>query len=182
MASTLVGNDDTKMMAALALALVDNPRASLQELAKAAGISKATLYRFCRTRDELIERLLTHSMGVFSKAIDAAELDQGHPIDALRRLTGMYLEHRELTAFLIYYWRDATKDPAVAEQWDVALDAFFLRGQREGAFRVDIPAAALTEVWGSVVIGIADAERRGRVARLGISALIENAFLRGVAL
>jgi TetR/AcrR family transcriptional repressor of mexCD-oprJ operon len=181
MASSASGNDDTKMMAALALALVDAPRSSLQELAKAAGISKATLYRFCRTRDDLIDRLLAHSMEVFSKAIDAAQLAEGPSIEALRRLTAMYLEHRELTAFLIYYWRDAAKNPAMAEQWDVALDAFFLRGQREGAFRVDIPAAALTEVWGSVVIGIADAERRGRVARSGISALIENAFLRGVA-
>lgn len=181
MAGSTTHPDDTRMLAALAMALLDKPRSSLQELARAASVSKATLYRFCRTREELTERLLTHSMEVFKKAIDAARLDEGSPIDALHRLTTMYLEDRDLTPFLMYYWRDATTDPAVAEHWDVSMDAFFLKGQREGAFRVDIPAAALTEIWGCVVIGIADAERRGRVARSGISLLIENAFLHGVA-
>ena len=33
--------DDERLMAALALALVDKPRAPLQELAKAVGVSKA---------------------------------------------------------------------------------------------------------------------------------------------
>ena len=43
--------EEEKTLAALALAMVDHPRATLQELAKAIGVSKATLYRFCRTRD-----------------------------------------------------------------------------------------------------------------------------------
>ncbi len=40
---------DAATLSALALALVTQPRASLQDLAKAIGVSKATLYRFCRT-------------------------------------------------------------------------------------------------------------------------------------
>ena len=34
-----------KLLVALAIAMVDQPRATLQELAKAVGVSKATLYR-----------------------------------------------------------------------------------------------------------------------------------------
>lgn len=171
---------DEKYLPALALALIDEPRASLQELSRAVGISKATLYRFCHTRDELINRLFKHCSLVFSEAIANANLHEGAVLDALARLTSNYLEHKELSAFLIYYWKDVVKDPDVAAGWETAMDSFFLRGQREQVFRLDIPAPALTEMWFSIVSGMADAERRGRVARAGLPFLIESAFLQGV--
>lgn len=58
MTSTPLNAEDERVLAALALALVDKPRATLQELAQAIGISKATLYRFSRTREELVDRLM----------------------------------------------------------------------------------------------------------------------------
>lgn len=170
--------DDNSILAALALALVDHPRATLQELAKAIGISKATLYRFCRTREQLIERLMQHSTQSLKAAIQASALDQGSPQDALTRLINQHLEHRELTAFLTYYWQDATQGLATSG-WEAQMDAFFLRGQQQGAFRIDISAPALTEIWVSMLIGMVDAERRGRVARNGLALLVESAFLNG---
>jgi len=173
--------EDRKILASLALALVDRPRASLQELARAIGVSKATLYRFCRTREQLIERLMSHSTQVLSEAIATAELDTAPVLEAFRRLNANNLEHRELTSFLTYYWKDASKDPGAEANWDVTLDAFFLRGQREGVFRIDITAAALTEIWVAMLIGLVDAERRGRIARTGLAAMLERAFLQGAA-
>lgn len=171
--------EDNKILAALALALVDQPRANLQELAKAIGISKATLYRFCRTRDELIQRLLNHSTQAISNAIESADLNNAPPLEALRRLIANNLECRELSSFLMYYWKPG-KEPTTAElAWEQAIDGFFLRGQQVGVFRIDIAAAALTELWVSVLLGLLDAERRGRVARGGLAALVERAFLHG---
>lgn len=37
---------DEKLLKALAIAIVDRPRATFKEIAQAAGISKATLNRF----------------------------------------------------------------------------------------------------------------------------------------
>ncbi len=51
---------DEKLLKALAIAIVDHPRATFKEIAQAAGVSKATLNRFCGTRDNLIEMLLDH--------------------------------------------------------------------------------------------------------------------------
>lgn len=164
-----------------ALALVTQPRASLQELAKAIGVSKATLYRFCRTREQLVARLIAHSMDTMDCLLQQARLDEDDPIEALRRLTALQLEHRELAAFLTYYWKeaDASLSDASAAAWDAQMDAFFLRGQQQGVFRIDFSAAALTELWVAAFIGLADAERRGRVARAGLGALLERAFLQG---
>ena len=43
---TLISHDE-RLIKALAVAIVDRPRATLKELAEAAGVSKATLHRFC---------------------------------------------------------------------------------------------------------------------------------------
>lgn len=172
-------HQDTQLLAALALALVDHPRATLQELAKTAGISKATLYRFCRTRDQLVERLGQHSMRALNEALDNAGLESLAPLEALKRLIANNLEHRELQAFLMYYWKEAGTDAEIQMYWDTQLDAFFLRGQQQGVFRIDISAAALTEIFTWTLAGLVNAERQGKVARLGLPALIENAFLHG---
>ena len=172
--------EDHEMLAALALALVDQPRASLQELARAVGVSKATLYRFCPTRDLLVERLMTYGIQAISEAITLAELDRDPPIEALKRLIANSLKHRELILFMTNYWEKiAAPDLCSAAAWDVVMDGFFLRGQQQGVFRIDIAAPALTEIWSSLVIGLLEAERRGRVARIGLTGLMETAFLNG---
>jgi TetR/AcrR family transcriptional regulator, mexCD-oprJ operon repressor len=171
--------ESDKIMAALARALVDRPRASLQELAAAVGISKATLYRLCRTRGQLVERLVHHATTRITEAIEAARLDAAPPPAALERLITNNLEHRELTTFLIRYWQHTPTAAGVEAGWDAALDAFFLRGQQAGVFRIDLAAPALTEILVALLLGLIDAERRGRVARASLAEVIERAFLRG---
>lgn len=172
--------EDRKLLAALALAMVEHPRANLQELARATGISKATLYRFCATRDLLIERLMQHTNEALSEAIRNAGLGDTSPPEALRRLVANCLENQELMLFLIYHCRPgASIEEQIQSEWMAALDDFFLRGQQTGVFRIDIAAAAMTEIWMSMLIGLLEAERRGRVARVGLPALFESAFLHG---
>lgn len=171
--------ENNRLLAALALAMVDYPRAPLQELARAVGISKATLYRFCRTREQLVERLTEHAILAFDEAFHRVDLNGAAPQEALRSLAENTLEHRELTAFLTYYWKDSTMGTHAEISWERRLDAFFLRSQQQGVFRVDIPAPALTEIFVSLLIGIIDAERRGRVARVGLPLLIETMFFNG---
>ena len=170
---------DSTILCALALAMVNHPRASLQELARAVGVSKATLYRLCRTREQLVERLLEYSIATMRGALEQAQLDNGAPHEALQRLAVLFLEHRELAAFLTYYWKDAGAELAESTHMENQLDAFFLHGQQQGTFRIDFSAAALTEIWLSIFVGLADAERRGRVARAGLAVQVNRAFLRG---
>lgn len=50
---------DERLLKALADAIVVHPLATLKELAEAAGVSKATLHRFCGTRDNLVNMRAT---------------------------------------------------------------------------------------------------------------------------
>ncbi|MBA4194926.1 MAG: transcriptional regulator [Comamonadaceae bacterium] len=177
--------DDERLLAALALALVDNPRATLQELAQAVGVSRATLYRFSRTREELIDRLMQHATGCLQRAMEDARLDEGSALEALSRFVTGQLEQREMAAFLVYHWQPETiQDERGRTSCDAfleALDAFILRGQHEGVFRIDIAAQTQTEALMALLTGMVDAERRGRVARAGVAAMVEALFLKGSA-
>ncbi|EPN1348354.1 TetR/AcrR family transcriptional regulator, partial [Pseudomonas aeruginosa] len=157
-------------------------RATFKEIAQAAGVSKATLNRFCGTRDNLIEMLLDHGSVVIYRVIADADLESA-PLDALHRLIEGHLTHRELLVFLSFQWRPDTFDlDAGGCRWlpySETLDEFFLRGQKLGVFRIDIGAPALTEIFSSLIFGLVDAERRGRIARAGMAALIEQFFLNG---
>ncbi|HEJ2928286.1 TPA: transcriptional regulator, partial [Pseudomonas aeruginosa] len=90
---------DEKLLKALAVALVDHPRGTFKEIAEAAGISKATLNRFCGTRDNLIEILMTHGSVVMNQVIANAGLDERPVLEALHRLISEHLLHREVLAF-----------------------------------------------------------------------------------
>ncbi len=172
-------SEDESILTSLAQAMVQQPKASLQELAKTIGISKSTLYRFCHTREQLVERLLAFGTEVFADAIGTAGLETDPPLEAFRRLTENNLKHREMATFLMYFWRPEN-DHVCGECID-KLDAFFLRGQQEGIFQIDIPASALNEIWSSMMAGLIDAERRGRVARSGMASLLERLFLHGAS-
>ena len=75
-------NRDAILAAAL-VALTKSPDASLNAIAKRAGVANATLYRHFATREELV--LATYELEV-GRLVDAAEvlLDEHAPIDALR--------------------------------------------------------------------------------------------------
>lgn len=177
---TLISHDE-RLIKALAVAIVDRPRATLKELAEAAGVSKATLHRFCGTRDNLVQMLEDHGETVLNQIIQACDLEHAEPLEALQRLIKEHLTHRELLVFLVFQYRPDFLDPhGEGARWQSyleALDAFFLRGQQKGVFRIDITAAVFTELFITLVYGMVDAERRGRAASSNSTHTLEQMFL-----
>lgn len=172
--------DNRELLASLAVALVERPRSSLLELARAVGVGKTTLHRFCRTREDLIDRLMVHTALVLEEVVSNAELDTLHPTEALNKLTTYSLEHRELNAFLLFFWRESEATRCIDKRYEAAIDAFFLRGQKESVFRHDISASVLTEIWFSSLTGLVYAERRGRIAKGGLSAALQKVLTLGI--
>lgn len=181
MASPDQQKDEDGLLDALALAMVRQPKASLNELAAAVGIGRTTLYRFCQTREQLIERLFDYGIRAIGEDMASAALDSAPPLEALRLLTQNSLRHWEITVFMTRYWKPENQCPPPDLDWDARMDALFLRGQQAGVFRIDIPAPALSEVWVALLVGLVDAEYRGRIARAGLSELMERVFLQGTA-
>lgn len=174
-----------RLLRALATAFVEHPRATLKDLAEAAGTSKATLHRLCGTRENLVKMLDDHGLAALNQVIRDSDLEQAEPRAALKRLIHGHLTHREMLIFMMFQYRPDSFDQGCGgENWRPyveALDAFFLRGQRAGLFRIDISAPVLTELFNALLYGIVDAERRGRAASASSAAVFEEFFLHGSA-
>ncbi|PMX03178.1 transcriptional regulator [Pseudomonas sp. FW215-R2] len=175
---------DEQMLKSLTLAVANRPRATMKELAQLAGVSKATLHRYCGTRENLTAKLEEHAEGTLKLIIDNAGLQHLEPLEALRRLIREHLAHRELLAFLMAQYRPDFLDlEQGGRRWLFyleALDGFFLKGQQAGLFRIDITAAIFTELFVSLVYGLVDAELRGRAAHADSARTLEQMFLNGV--
>lgn len=176
---------DERLIKALALAIITRPRATLKELAEAAGVSKATLHRFCGTRDKLVQIMESHGETVLNQIITTTDLLHGEPLQTLRSLITKHLAHREMLVFLLFQYRpDTLSVNGEGDRWQSyadALDAFFLRGQQLGTYRIDISAAILTELFLNLIFGMVDAERRGRAASANSADVLEQMFLHGAA-
>jgi AcrR family transcriptional regulator len=123
-------------------ALANDPDASMAEVARHAGLVRATVYVHFPTREALIAAVTERAMSEVIEVIEAAEPERGDPADALRRVVtetwrtlGRYhalieLNTRLPQAELRHRHRSvlATLEPLIA------------RGQRAGTFRTDVPA------------------------------------------
>ena len=135
-----------------------NPRASTQEVAAAAGISRATLHRLFPSRDALIEGLGLLALVHISEAYAAAHLDEGTAPEALQRLIEA-LVHIHQFAYLVgeteLQQNDAMMagDRAVQEQ----TERFLRRGQDEGSLRVDLPVVWMAHTLAGLLLAAEEA-------------------------
>ncbi len=154
----------------------------MDEIARAAGISRATLHRHFAGRDALIRALEEHGIAQFVQAMDAARLDEGDAVEALRRLIAEAEPVAGVLAFL-FTENQLFEDGEINAGWaelDDRIAALFRRGQEEGDFRIDLSAAWLTEAFYGLIGAGAWAVYEGRVARNDLNHSIAELLLGGI--
>ncbi|MFH8384249.1 TetR/AcrR family transcriptional regulator [Kitasatospora sp. NPDC018058] len=171
---------DTVLEAAVGV-LSRRPTAHLDEIARAAGISRATLHRLFPGREALIREVGRLGLERFAAALDTAAIEDGDTEAALRRLVDASVPDAMLCAFLAgenqLYDHDDIND-----LWEVQiarLHALFLRGQQQGVFRIELSAAWLSEAFFDLVAGIGWAIQDGRLAPREAAFSLAELFLGG---
>src|SRR5919197_2386219 len=82
----LMAVDRDHVLRTAAALLTRKSTATMDEVAKTAGISRATLHRQFAGRDALVRALESLGIDSCEAALDAARLDEGPAGDAVRRL------------------------------------------------------------------------------------------------
>jgi AcrR family transcriptional regulator len=124
-------------------ALANDPEASMAEVARRAGVVRATIYVHFPTREALIEAVTDRAIAEATAILEAAEPDRGDAAGALRRVVesawrtlGRYHALVAISTRLAPADLRRRHEPVLA-----VLEPLIERGQRDGAFRADVPAA-----------------------------------------
>ncbi|WP_144875685.1 TetR/AcrR family transcriptional regulator [Microbacterium sp. 1.5R] len=163
-------------------ALAHDPRASIDVIARSAGLSRRTLYGHFDDRDALIRELISTGAQRFNSIAESVAVADADPRIALARLAArLWREaaHVQVAAALAL-------DEAHVEHTATALAplrrtvaALVRRGQDDGSFRTDIAAPALARLIEEVartVVARTDATSTG-AANLAVRTLLSIAGL-----
>ncbi|MBZ3902471.1 MULTISPECIES: TetR/AcrR family transcriptional regulator [Streptomyces] len=173
--------DREHVLRSAAALLTRKSTATMDEVAKAAGISRATLHRHFAGRDALVRALEALGIEECEAALAAARPAEGPARDAVRRLVREIEPAAGLLAFL-YTENQLFEGEEQHEGWariDAGVAALFKRGQAAGEFRIDLTPAWLTEALYGLLASGAWAVSEGRVAPNDFTFMITELLLGG---
>jgi AcrR family transcriptional regulator len=159
--------------------LAGRPDASVDEIARAAGVSRQTVYAHFPSRDALIDAVTEQASAEFTALLDGLDLSQAPPAQALTRLLDAGWQTAARYPFL---WLQPAVDPGKdaarhAPVLDRMLD-IVRRGQASGDFDASVPAHWLLSA--SLALGRAaeDEVKAGRMTIEQATHAIRQGFLR----
>jgi TetR/AcrR family transcriptional regulator, mexCD-oprJ operon repressor len=151
---------------------------SMAQIAAAAGVSRATLYRYFPTRERLLQALIAAGLEAAATGLAQAGLDTVPVPEAIARLVRLVAAAGSKYAAVV-----SAFDPAgpVEQQIGAMIEALLRRGLDDGTFRADLSVEDLGFVLGQLLqaAGRMAAEQQAGVEKA--AALITTVFLHGTA-
>jgi TetR/AcrR family transcriptional regulator, mexCD-oprJ operon repressor len=160
-----VRNRDAILDAALEL-LIENPQASMAEIAVAAGVGRVTLYGHFSSRTELVDALFERTIGRAEKQLASLDL-KGDPMAALERLIASSWQIVDAFHRLLGAAEQELSPDRIREHHNKPMQRvtrLITRGQKEGRFRKDQPIAWLTACFYALLHAAASEVRNGRLS------------------
>jgi AcrR family transcriptional regulator len=121
--------------------LGDRPDASMDQIARAAGVTRQTVYAHFPSRDALIDAVVEQATAEVTGLLDGLDLDQAPSAQALTRLLDAGWQVAARYPFL---WLQPAVDPGKdADRHAPVLDRMLdivRRGQASGDFDASVPA------------------------------------------
>ncbi|GIF69940.1 hypothetical protein Ais01nite_79750 [Asanoa ishikariensis] len=154
-----------RIVAAAREALSADPDATVDDIAKAAGVGRMTLYGHFRTRPELVEAAIADALRSGEETLGGLDLS-GDAHDALTRLLESSWSLVSESAALLVAAQKVLPEGRVRELHAGAADRMeelIRRGQRQGVFRTDLPTAWLVNAVQYLLHGAAEEIRAGRL-------------------
>jgi AcrR family transcriptional regulator len=160
--------------------LVDDPAASLAEVAKAAGIGRTTLHKQYATRDDLIRAVAHRALDVWEQAVCA--VSETDPDGGLRALVTALVPLGPQLAFL---WRTPALEHVkeISARLDVLEErqlVLLRHARKAGILADDTPDWWLVHMLYAVVYSAAESIYKGRLAPLDAPDLAFGTLLRGL--
>ncbi|MEW2353685.1 TetR/AcrR family transcriptional regulator [Spirillospora sp. NPDC029432] len=163
-----------RIVSAARATLGRDPNASVDDIARAAGVGRMTLYGHFRTRAELVEAALADALRAGEEVLAAVDLT-GDAREVLARLLESSWSLVAESTALLTAAQDVLPAGRIRQLHDAPanrVEELVRRGQDEGAFRTDLPLSWLVGVIHYVLQGAAEERRAGRLKEEEVAATV----------
>ena len=165
-------------------ALASDPDSSMSEIARRAGVVRATIYVHFPTRTDLLDAVMEHATAQVVEAMKGAEPHRGEPAEALERV--LRATWRQLAQFHGLLALNAARlsveelhrrHVPMLDQIEPLIE----RGQKQGVFRSDLPVAWHLAVVRAIVHAASAAVQGGRLAESEAEAAMLTTAINAIA-
>lgn len=165
-----------KILDAAAALLARGAAASTTAVATEAGVSRVTVYSHFPTREALLEAVAERAVGRATAALAEVNLDAGPAVEALDRLVAVAWDHLDRNGAIARAAEDQLTSEAMSRAHAALrapIGALLARGQAEGAFRTDLPAAWMIASYFALMHACGEEVRAGRLDAAGAVAALQ---------
>ena len=165
-------------------ALASDPDSSMSEIARRAGVVRATVYVHFPTRTALLDAVMEYAVGLVVEAMKGAEPQRGEPVEALERvLRATWRQLGQFHALLAINIARLSAEELHRRHRPMLdqLEPLIERGQKKGVFRRDLPVAWHLAVLRAIVHAASTEIRGGRLAESEAEAVMLNTAIRAIS-
>jgi AcrR family transcriptional regulator len=130
-------------------------------------VSRVTVYAHFPTGEALLEAAVERAVRRTMAALETVGVDDGPPVQVLERMLAAAWRHLARYGAMAQAAAEQMSPEAIARTHQAAhqaIGALLERGQADGSFRTDLPAAWLVTSTIALIHACADEVRAGRVA------------------
>jgi AcrR family transcriptional regulator len=152
---------------------------TMTEVAEAAGVARATLYRYFPGREQLLQALITAAIDATATRLAEADLDRVPVAEGIARVARVVAAAGSKYAALVTQFGPGNAGRGQQEQIRTMIEGLLRRGIDDGTFRDDISASELGFLLGGLLETAARlaAGRQSGVEKA--AALVTSVFLHG---
>ncbi|MCP9487306.1 MAG: TetR/AcrR family transcriptional regulator [Gaiellaceae bacterium MAG52_C11] len=165
-------------------ALASDPDSSMSEIARQAGVVRATIYVHFPTREALLDAVMEYAVGQVTDAMRGAEPQRGEPVEALERvLRATWRQLAQFHGLLALNTARLSANELHRRHLPMLdqLEPLIKRGQKQAVFRSDLPVSWLLAVTRSIVHTASHEIRGGRIAESEAEATMISTILGAIS-
>jgi TetR/AcrR family transcriptional regulator, mexCD-oprJ operon repressor len=152
-------------------ALAGDPDASMAEIARRAGVVRATIYAHFPTREALLDAVMEHAVAQVAEATASAEPTRGEPVEALERVVRATWQKLDVFHALLAINTARLSAEELHRRHLPVMNHFaplIERGQKAGVFRRDVPVSWHLAVLRAIVHAASAELRNGRLTEADV--------------
>jgi AcrR family transcriptional regulator len=164
-------------------ALAGDPDASMSDIARRAGVVRATVYAHFATREALLDAVMEHAVAQVADATAAAEPTRGDPVEAVERVLRATWRRLDVFHALLAINTARLSAEELHRRHQPVMTHFaplIERGQRAGVFRRDVPATWHLAVMRAIVHAASAELRNGRLTEAAVEDTMLSTVLAAI--